>query len=99
MTNKKTVPIQITFRICYIHINHLTIKISIMATTSKKISLVVSDSKSPSVTLKPGQSLHVKTINLIDANFKSSKIGAARLCGGTSTCVAIIQIDDEMIKT
>lgn len=56
------------------------------------MKLIVSDDKQPKVTLKPGMKLEVVTVALAGADLKKPKKIAARLCGGTSTCVALIEI-------
>ena len=58
-----------------------------------KTSLVVSDEKFPKVKLKPGMRFEVKTVSLVDAELKKPKKVAARLCGGTTTCLALVEID------
>ena len=60
--------------------------------TESKMSLIVSDDKKPTVSLKAGMKLEVVSISLLDPQLKKSKITAARLCGGTSTCVALIEL-------
>jgi hypothetical protein len=55
-------------------------------------TLVVSDDKQPKVALKPGMKLEVVAVSLVDSQFKKSSLKAARLCGGTSTCVAVIEV-------
>jgi len=63
---------------------------------SNKTYYIVSDSKNPSVTLKPGQKFQVSSVQLVDSSLKPIKKGTARLCGGTSTCVALIDISDKV---
>ena len=63
---------------------------------AKKTSFIVSNSKNPAVTLKPGQKFEVTTVQLVDHSLKPIKKGAARLCGGTSTCVALVNIGDNV---
>ena len=63
---------------------------------TQKTSFIVSDSKNPSVTLKPGQKFHVTTVQLVEPTLRPSKKVAARLCGGTSTCLALVNIGDEL---
>ena len=68
-----------------------------MATQKMKpTKFVVSKDKNPKVELKPGQKFQVNTIQLVDVTLKKSKIGAARLCGGSSTCLAIVDISDNV---
>jgi len=66
--------------------------------TKKKTSFIVSNSKNPTVTIKPGQKLHVTTVKLVDTSLKPIKKIGSRLCGGTSTCLALINIGDDVIN-
>ena len=59
----------------------------------KKLKFIVSDDKNPKVALKAGQRLEVISVTLADASLKKPKKIAARLCGGTDTCIALIDID------
>lgn len=56
--------------------------------------LVVDDAKNPKVTLtlKPGMKLNVTSVSLVDAKLKRPAKIAARLCGGTGTCLALIDV-------
>lgn len=63
-----------------------------------KLKLIVSDEKNPSVNLKPGMKLHVTAVQLLDPSLKPSKKVAARLCSGSGTCVALIDISDSPEK-
>ena len=56
--------------------------------------LIVSNDENPKVELKAGTKFKVETIELVDAPLQPIKKGAARLCGGTSTCLALIDIED-----
>lgn len=64
--------------------------------TSKKstIKFIVSDEKNPQIELKKGMKFRVEAIELVDNKLSSVKKGAARLCGGTSTCLALIDVED-----
>ncbi len=57
------------------------------------ITLVVSDSKSPLGSATPGKRMDVVGITLAGPKAGSlAKVGS-RLCGGTSTCLALMEID------
>jgi len=60
----------------------------------KSVKLLVSDEKTPSVTLKQGMKLHVVSIQLVDPSHKKVPITKAALCGSSSTCIALIEIAD-----
>jgi len=56
------------------------------------LTLLASDSKNPIGTSKPGTKLQVVSVALAGHSAaKRQKIGA-RLCGGTSTCIAVIEL-------
>jgi hypothetical protein len=56
------------------------------------LKLIASDDKNPQVSLKAGMKLQVVGISLVDSKLKKARPGAARLCGGTSTCVALVDL-------
>jgi hypothetical protein len=61
--------------------------------SSNKMKFIVSDQKHPKVTLKPGQTLKVVSVSFHDETLtKRQKIGA-RLCGGTDTCISLVDVD------
>lgn len=62
--------------------------------SEKILKLIVSDEKKPNITLSPGMKIEVKTVQLVESSLKVSKKSAARLCGGTSTCVALVEVGD-----
>ena len=61
---------------------------------TNKIRLIVSEEDYPKVRLKPGLNLKVEKIEILDEDFQEiqKKIGS-RLCGGSGTCLALIDID------
>lgn len=71
-----------------------------MVTTRKKKSvvqagkmvLIVSDDSKPAVNLKRGQRLQVTAVALRTPDLKKGGPIAARLCGGTNTCLALIEL-------
>jgi len=56
------------------------------------MKLIISNDKQPRVSVKPGQKLEVVSVSLADVNLKKPKRIGARLCGGTSTCLALMDI-------
>lgn len=60
----------------------------------QSMKLIASDEKYPNAILKAGMKFKVETIEIVDATLKPIRKGAARLCGGTSTCLALIDIED-----
>lgn len=61
---------------------------------ARKISLIASDNKKPKIELKPGQKLEVFSISVQSPVAKGKKKIGARLCGGTTTCLAMIELED-----
>lgn len=59
-----------------------------------RVKLMVSDEKRPKVQLKPGVKFHVTSVSLVDATLKRPSRLGARLCGGTSTCIALVDIEE-----
>ncbi|MCC6353351.1 MAG: hypothetical protein IT577_05655 [Verrucomicrobiae bacterium] len=58
----------------------------------KKMKLIVSRERRPKVIVKPGQRLEVVSVVLAEPTLKKARGVAARLCGGTNTCLALIDI-------
>lgn len=63
-----------------------------MTDTSKKSHLIVSDQSEPAVIVKPGMRFEVHSVSVVDEQLVTSAKVAARLCGGTSTCIALVEI-------
>lgn len=61
---------------------------------ASNLKLIASDDKNPAVSLKPGMKLQVVGVSLLDPQLKKARAGAARLCGGTSTCLALVELGD-----
>jgi hypothetical protein len=60
--------------------------------SASKLTLIVSKQKHPKIALRPGMKLHVVSVNLADEKLKPPKVGAARLCSGGGTCIALMQV-------
>ena len=60
--------------------------------SEKTVSLIVSD-QVPTLKLKAGMKFEVTTAKVVTPDLKNCKGIAARLCGGTSTCLALINLD------
>ena len=66
-----------------------------MASPSKsKAYLIVTDDAEPAVSVKAGKRFAVRTAQLVDPKLNPAGKVAARLCGSTSTCVALIEVDE-----
>lgn len=66
-----------------------------MAKSSKpKAYLIASDDAQPAVSMTSGKRFDVRTVQVVDPSLKPSGKMAARLCGSTSTCVALIEVED-----
>ena len=59
-----------------------------MTSTPKKIKLIVSESEP-----KAQAQAHKLSVELVDEHLKQAKPIGARLCGGTSTCLAIMETE------
>ena len=58
----------------------------------QSLNLVVSDRKDGGIGAQPGQRLDVVAVKLIEPTAgRPAKLGA-RLCGGTSTCLALVEL-------
>jgi hypothetical protein len=65
------------------------------ATGSKKnLKLIAAEDSNPKVELKPGMRLDVVSVTLLDPTLKKSRARAARLCGGTDTCLALVELSE-----
>ncbi len=62
-------------------------------TPKTKMSLIDSADKAPKIAVKPGMKFEVQSVSIIDSDLKKPKKVAARLCGGTSTCLALVEIE------
>ncbi len=62
------------------------------AAKKAKIQLIETDEAYPTIQLEAGMRFEVATVSLVDAELKKPKRFAARKCGGTSSCLAIIQL-------
>lgn len=63
-----------------------------MVDTPKKAHLIVSDDSEPKLQLKPGMRFEVHSVSVVDEQLVASNKVAARLCGGTGTCLALVEI-------
>ena len=57
-----------------------------------KQTFIVSDAKNPQVTVRPGTKLEVVSVALAGPDLKKPAKLAARLCGGSGTCLALVEI-------
>lgn len=65
---------------------------SVPSSASKKSHLIVSETAEPALRMKPGLRFEVQSVVVVDEQLKSSDKVAARLCGGTTTCLALVEI-------
>lgn len=63
-----------------------------MTDMPKKSHLIVSEKDEPTVAIKSGMRFEARSISIVDEQFVASHKVAARLCGGTSTCLALVEI-------
>ena len=58
-----------------------------------KITLVVSDDPSPRIEVRTGTKIEVVAVDFMESETSKPAKVAARLCGGTSTCLALIETE------
>ena len=68
------------------------------AAKSSSMRFIVSDEKSPSIALKPGMRLDVVSTTLVGPDLKRLKNIGARLCGGSGTCMALVDLGADVIN-
>ena len=61
------------------------------------VRFIASDEKAPRVRLKPGMRLDVISTVLVGPDLKRLKNIGARLCGGSGTCMALVDIGSDVI--
>jgi hypothetical protein len=66
--------------------------------TASSVQFIVSDDKSPTVTVKPGMRLNVVSTVLVGPDLKRIRNIGARLCGGSGTCMALVDIGSDVIN-
>jgi len=59
------------------------------------MTLIADKEKSPKVELKAGQQLKVVSVKIAGPQLAKMKRVGATLCGGTSTCLAVVDIESE----
>ena len=59
-----------------------------------QITLIVSDSVNPTISVAAGHRFEVVTVDMYDASNQKPATMAARLCGGKSTCLALVDISE-----
>ncbi|TWU43657.1 hypothetical protein Poly51_62360 [Rubripirellula tenax] len=57
------------------------------------IRLVESDESNPRITAEPGTKIEVIGVELVSGKTQKPLKMAARLCGGTSTCLALVRTE------
>jgi hypothetical protein len=60
--------------------------------TPATVHLIVSDESEPAIKVKTGTKFEVHSVKVVDASLKGTDKIAARLCGGTSTCLALVKV-------
>lgn len=61
--------------------------------TKTTAHIIVDENVVPKLGLRPGMKFEVHATTVVDASLKKPRTVAARLCGGTSTCIALVEID------
>jgi hypothetical protein len=60
--------------------------------TVGKIHLIESDDSEPTIKVKAGHRFEVRSVSIVDAQMNPTSKVAARLCGGSGTCLALVEI-------
>ena len=68
------------------------------AKSSSSLRFIVSNDKSPQVALKPGMRLNVVSTVLVGPDMRRIRNIGARLCGGSGTCMALVDLGSEVIN-
>ena len=62
-------------------------------TRKETFTLISSDDANPTVAVRPGMKIDAIAVKLIDPS-TNAVTPLARLCGDTSTCIAIVELED-----
>lgn len=62
------------------------------------VSFIASNEKAPRIRIKPGMRLNVVSTVLVGPDLKRLKNIGARLCGGSGTCMALVDIGSDVIN-
>lgn len=62
---------------------------------SRGMKLIATDEEKPDITGKHEGKYDVISVSVVEPNLQPSARVGARLCGGTSTCVAIVAVGEE----
>lgn len=68
-------------------------KIKVRKRARRKHTLIVSNEKRPKIALRPGMTFDIVSVKLAGPTLKAAKPVAARLCGGTNTCLALVETE------
>lgn len=69
-----------------------------MARKNASMRFIVSDEKSPAVRITPGLRFEVVTATLVGPDLKRVANIGARLCGGSGTCMALVDLGSDVIN-
>lgn len=62
------------------------------------VKLIASDDEQPTVQLKPGMRFEVVSVSVVEPNLTDVARIGARLCGGSGTCLALVDIAAPIIN-
>jgi hypothetical protein len=62
------------------------------ARPKRSMRLLQTSEKEPKIALRPGMRVEIVEVSIVDEQLRPKKV-AARLCGGTTTCLALIEIE------
>lgn len=58
----------------------------------RSVTLIVSEKNNPSLPMKAGMRVEVVAVKFLDSLGKGPKRMGARLCGGSNTCIALVDV-------
>lgn len=64
-------------------------------TAKSNLKLIVSEEKNPEVKVNAGTKFQAIGVTLVNPQLRSAGPVAARLCGGTSTCLALVELQED----
>jgi len=64
-----------------------------MASKKRKMRLIVSDDKKPTIKVDAGTRMEVVAVEMIKPMGGKGPAIGARLCGGSGTCLALVDVD------
>jgi hypothetical protein len=61
--------------------------------SGKRVALIASSATNPAVKVKAGMKLRVSSVSVVDPAGRRLRPVGSRLCGGTTTCLALVDLE------